>query len=304
MSLNSSAYEGNATNPRARAQRLYGILDELGSVAVAFSAGVDSTYLLAAAASVLGPGQVVAVTADSPTYTERERIEAYDLAQRLGTRLVLVQTNELHDPNFTENPPDRCYYCKSELFHEVWAVARREGLANVVYGATADDLGDHRPGMEAAKEQEARAPLLEAGLTKADVRELSRQMGLPTWDKPALACLASRFPYGATITEVALQRIEAAEQSLRDQFGLHQLRVRHHDSIARIEVDVADIDRLVTAQARERIVGAFKELGYTYVTVDLSGFRSGSMNDALRMHQGQALAESDQVPVHTVGERS
>jgi uncharacterized protein len=265
--------------------RLYAILDELDSVAVAYSGGVDSTCLLAACLEVLGPDKVLAVTADSLTYPTEEKTGAQRVARQLGVRLRIINTRELDDPRFASNPPDRCYYCKAELFEEIWAIARQEGLQNVVYGATLDDLGDHRPGMRAARECGTRAPLLEAGLGKSDVRELSQCMGLPTWDKPALACLASRFPYGMTITATRLRQVDAAEDLLRQELGLRQLRVRHHDAVARLEVEPEDIAQFMEENTRQRVVAAMKELGYTYVALDLAGFRSGSMNETLRLGQ-------------------
>jgi len=265
---------------RKRAQ-LYALLRDLESVAVAYSGGVDSTYLLAAALDALGPEHVLAVTAISPTYPASEREAGEAIAREMGARQQFVHTDELDDPRFANNPPERCYYCKSHLFQELHEIARAEGLRYVVYGATQDDLGDHRPGMRAAREMGAWAPLLEAGLTKKDVRALSREASLPTWDKPAMACLASRFPYHQMITGEALTRVERAEDYLRGEIGLRQVRVRDYGPIARLEVEPSAFDQLVSERVRERVVAQLKELGYVYVTLDLEGFRSGSMNRVL-----------------------
>jgi len=221
------------------------------------------------------------VTAISPTYPASEREAGEAIAREMGARQQFVHTDELDDPRFANNPPERCYYCKSHLFQELHEIARAEGMRYIVYGATQDDLGDHRPGMRAAREMGARAPLLEAGLTKEDVRALSREANLPTWDKPAMACLASRFPYHQTITGEALTRVERAEDYLRDEIGLRQVRVRDYGPIARLEVEPSAFDQLMNQQVRERVVARLKELGYVYVTLDLEGFRSGSMNQVL-----------------------
>jgi len=267
--------------PEIKRQRLIALLETLGSLVVAYSGGVDSAYLLAASLRALGPERVLAVTADSPTYSAIEREEALALAQQLGARQRIIATAELDDPHFADNPPERCYYCKRHLFQELTVIARENGLDHVVYGATLDDLGDYRPGMHAAQECGARAPLIEAQLTKADVRALSRQLDLPTWDKPAQACLASRFPYHTPITAKALGQVERAEALLRREFGLRQVRVRHHDTIARLEVELSDLPRLLDEEIRQCLVAALKALGYTYIALDLEGFRSGSMNEVL-----------------------
>ena len=267
--------------------RLEDLIARLESVVVAFSGGVDSTLLLKVCLQVLGSDRVLAVTANSPTLPRSELVEATALASELGARHVVITTEELRDERFATNPPDRCYYCKQELFAQLRSLADQEGYRYIVYGATAADLGDLRPGMRAAREAGAIAPLLETGFTKEDVRSLSRQLGLRTWDKPSMACLSSRFPYGTRITQENLRRVERGEELLRRQLGFREVRVRQHDSIARIEIHPEEFPRLLEELTRGHIIFQFKKLGYAYVTLDLEGFRSGSMNEPLHASSAQ-----------------
>ena len=260
--------------------RLRELLGSLDSALVAFSGGVDSSYLLHEAATVLGP-RCLALTTVSPTTPQGDLDDAIRLAQTLGVTHVVRQTDELEIPGYAENPVDRCYFCKDNLFVICAAEARERGIAAVLDGANVDDLHDHRPGLTAAAEQGVRHPLVEAGFTKSEIRVASRAAGLETWDRPASPCLSSRFPYGTPITREALARVAAAEDVLRG-LGLRDLRVRHHDTLARIEVPVDAMPKLLDAAVRERITTELRRLGYLWVTLDLAGFRSGSLNDAIR----------------------
>ena len=261
-----------------RMDRSRAILRSLESVVVAFSAGVDSTFLLALAVETLGAENVLAAMGISPSLARRERQAGRKLAHQIGAELVEIETGELSDPDYRANPPDRCFYCKSDLFGRLTKLAAERGFRAVVSGANADDTGDFRPGLKAARQLGVRSPLLEAGLRKDDIRAASRAMHLPTWNKPAMACLASRIPYGQEVTEEALARIEAAEDALK-ALGFAQCRVRDHYPVARIEVTVNDLP--VVVESGKRIVEALKSTGYKYVTLDLEGFRSGSMNEVL-----------------------
>ena len=271
------------TDPKQKLQRLREIIDDCGSMVIAFSGGLDSTFLLKVAVDALGD-RAIAVTARSSTYPEREYEEAVRLAQEIGARHITFSSEELEIENFRQSPPRRCYFCKKELFSKLTQIAQKEGINRIADGANADDVHDFRPGMEAAGELGVISPLKEASLTKEDIRALSKEMGLSTWDKPSFACLASRFPYGEEITVEKLKMVSQAEDFLRG-LGFRQLRVRHHSDIARIEVSENDIPAIIESGTRRKIISAFKDIGYNYVTVDLAGYRTGSMNIPLKINK-------------------
>lgn len=252
---------------------------DLHSVAVAFSGGVDSTFLLKVASEVLGD-HVIAVTARSRSFPQRELDEAMSFCGKEEIRHCVFDSEELSVEGFAQNPPNRCYLCKKELFQKIRGIAKENGMQHVIEGSNLDDDGDYRPGLLAVAELGIKSPLRECGLTKADIRELSSYLGLPTWEKPSFACLASRFVYGETITEEKLHMVDQAEQRLLD-LGFRQIRVRIHDRMARIEIDPKEFETLIKDDIRTRIIEDFTSYGFTYITMDLMGYRTGSMNETL-----------------------
>jgi uncharacterized protein len=264
---------GTAPSLAAQYVRLQELLQDMKRVVVAFSGGVDSTFLLAVAVESLGDN-ALAVTGVSPSLGREEREEAAALGRRLGARHRWIETAEMERPGYVANRPDRCYFCKTELFEKLQELARMEGYAYILDGANVDDLGDMRPGREAARRHGVRSPLMEAGFTKSAIRELSLVLGLPTWEKPSMACLASRIPHGVPITIDRLGQVERAEAALR-QLGFREVRVRHHEAIARIEIPAEELVRFLESALVSEVVRAVKATGYQYVVLDLEGYRPG-----------------------------
>ena len=264
-----------------KGRRLHDILAGYQSVLIAFSGGVDSAYLAIAASTALGP-RALAVTADSASYPDSHRRLALSIANDFGFAHEVIHTGELERPEYRANPANRCYYCKDELYGRLTALAAERDLAVVIDGNNADDRGDYRPGRQAAREHGVKSPLDEADLTKDDIRELARAAGLESWNEPASACLSSRIPYGTEVSDEKLRQIEQAETVLRD-LGFRVFRVRHHDTVARLEIARSEMARALDPDVNARLVAALKELGYQYVSLDLQGYRLGSLNEALRL---------------------
>jgi uncharacterized protein len=265
-------------------ENLKDILAGMQKVLVAFSGGVDSTFLLKVAQDVLG-SDVLAVIASSATYPANEQQEALRLAKTMKVSHRVIHTKELDDPNFRDNPPERCYFCKKELFSRLKEIAAEENIPHVLDGSNAEDTFDFRPGSKAARELDVRSPLVEAGLIKNEIRMLSKKLGLPTWNKPAMACLSSRFPYFTSIENESLRQVDQAEEYLRSK-GFSQIRVRHHGQVARIELEQKDFSLIMEKETREEIVASLKKIGYAYVTLDLVGYRTGSMNEPILEKKG------------------
>ena len=277
-------------NLNTKEERLREIFRELDSVIVAYSGGVDSSYVAYVANAELGP-RAVCITGQSASLPEYQRAEIDNVVQKFGFQHEVIQTEELENPGYSANNPDRCFFCKDELYTKLESVARTRGVKCIVDGSTVDDLGDYRPGRRAASQHAVRSPLIEAGLTKSEVRELSRRATLPTWDKPASPCLSSRIAYGTTVTIERLSKVDRGEEILRE-FGFREFRVRHHDQLVRIEISPAEMDRVLRKDLIDELARRFRQLGFKYVTLDLEGFRSGSMNEVIDRPQITQITQS------------
>jgi uncharacterized protein len=264
---------------REKERKLLEMLRGMGSVIIAYSGGTDSAYLAWAAASALGD-KALAITADTASMPESHKRDAEEFARRYGLRHEYVKTSEFENPVFVANDANRCFHCKDELFSRLEEVGRERGIADIIYGVNVDDLGDYRPGQNAAAKHEVKAPLVEAGLRKAEIRELSRMAGLPTWDRPAAACLSSRIPYGTPVTVETVKKVELGEEAVK-ALGFRQFRVRFHGDLVRLEIAPEEIERALTREMAREFTAIFKSLGFHYVTLDLEGYRQGAMNEAL-----------------------
>jgi len=262
-------------------QQLFSILRDMGQVIVAYSGGTDSAYLAWAASRALGE-KSVAITADSASIPESHKRDAIDFARQFGIRHELIPTHEFENPDYLKNDANRCFHCKDELFDRLEEVGKQRGIAHIVYGVNMDDLGDYRPGQNAAKMHQVSAPLVDAKLSKAEIRELSRQAGLPTWDRPAAACLSSRIPYGTPVTIENIKKVENGEEELK-ALGFRQFRVRFHGEIARIEIARDEMEKALSLEMAGKFTAVFKKLGFQYVTLDLEGYRQGSLNEVLNI---------------------
>jgi uncharacterized protein len=280
VALGTATPAVDAERLEQKRQKLFAILKDLERVLVAYSGGTDSAFLAWAAAQVLGDG-ALAVTADSPSMPESHKRDAADYARLCGFRHEFIPTYEFDNPDYVKNDADRCYHCKDELFTRLEEVARERGYRHIVYGVNCDDLGDYRPGQQAAKRHQVKAPLVEAGLSKAEIRELARQAELPFWDRPASACLSSRIPYGTSVTPERVKTVERGEEALR-ALGFRQFRVRYHGELVRLEFARDELGRALDLEMAARLAEIFKPLGFHYVTIDLEGYRQGSLNEVLR----------------------